>query len=166
LEYGLKGKWDRWVALIVESWHAFVHNFVLMISDFILRMCHSYKWENDHFISRLMDLEDISKTDLIGEFNWACIRTNYIHKCCQNNYLQWKSVGASFFILGILHFKMLWTISMTISMATIYTNMAVHCMNFDAIRVEIDMHELQNCICVLLLNLGKVKTENSCVKVL
>lgn len=49
---------------------------------------------------------------------------------------------------------------MTISMATIYTNMAVHCMIFDAIRVETDIYELQNCICVLLLNLGKVKTKN------
>jgi len=107
-----------------------------------------------------MELEDTSKTDLIGEFNWACIRKNYIHKCCQNNYLQWNSVSASFFILGILHCKMLWIVLMTISMAKIYTNMAIHCMAFDAIRVENDIHELQNCICVLLLNLGKVKIEN------
>lgn len=48
---------------------------------------------------------------------------------------------------------------MTISMAAIHMNMAVHCMIFDAIRFETAMHELKNCICVHLLNLGKVRSE-------
>lgn len=58
LEHGLKDKWDEWDALLVEPWHALVHNSVLMFSDFILRMFNSYRWENDHFIFRLLELEN------------------------------------------------------------------------------------------------------------